>query len=477
LLAFGGGAVGLLFALWVTDLIVRFGPDNVPRLAEVSVNPRALGFTLLASLSAGLAFGLAPALQSLRTDLTTALKESGRASGAASVEGARTRGALVILETALAVVLLTGAGLLLNSFIRLLRVPPGFDPEGVVVARTSLPSARYPEPERGKAVYRQAIERIAALPGVQSVGVASTLPLSGEWQIGFLVEGGGESEFYTANGSWVSDDYFRAMGIPIKNGRAFTGEDRADTTPSIVINETMARRFWPGQSAIGKRIRWGGWNPTGWLTVVGVAGDVKLSSLEMASTPTVYMPVFQIPRIRRDAIFIARTAGDPATLAAAMRREINAVDAGLPVYSARTMNEVIAESVAQRKFSMILLTAFAAIALLLAAIGLYGVLSYAVTQRTQEIGVRMALGADRRDVLLMVIGRGMKFTLVGAGAGLVASLALTRFMKGMLFGVTASDPLTFATVAALLLAVAWLACWIPARRATQIDPLAALRCD
>jgi putative ABC transport system permease protein len=208
-----------------------------------------------------------------------------------------------------------------------------------------------------------------------------------------------------------------------------------------------------------------------------VAGDVKLSSLEMASTPTVYMPVFQIPRIRRDAIFIARTAGDPATLAAAMRREINAVDAGLPVYSARTMNEVIAESVAQRKFSMILLTAFAAIALLLAAIGLYGVLSYAVTQRTQEIGVRMALGADRRDVLLMVIGRGMKFTLVGAGAGLVASLALTRFMKGMLFGVTASDPLTFATVAALLLAVAWLACWIPARRATQIDPLAALRCD
>jgi putative ABC transport system permease protein len=475
LLALGGGVVGLLFAWWLTDLIVKFGPDNVPRLNEVSLNPRALGFTLLASLLAGVLFGLAPALQSLRLDLTGALKESGRASGAAGADGARIRSALVILETSLAVVLLVGAGLLINSFLRLLRVPPGFNPEGVVIARTSLPAARYPEAERGKAVYRQALERLAALPGVQSVGVASTMPLTSEWQIGFLVEGGAENEYYTANGSWVSNDYFGAMGISLKSGRAFTDEDRADTTPAIVINETMARRFWPGQDAIGKRIRWGGWNPRGWLTIVGVAADVKFSSLEADSPPTVYMPVFQIPRIRRDAIFIARTTADPASLAAAMRREIGAVDAGLPVYGVRTMNQVVAESVAQRKFTMELLAAFALSALLLAAIGLYGVLSYAVTQRTQEIGIRLALGADRRDVLRLVVRQGMKLAFIGAGLGLIASLALTRLMKGLLFSVSATDPLTFAAVTFLLLIVAWLACWIPARRATKVDPIIALR--
>ncbi|HKQ78097.1 MAG TPA: ABC transporter permease [Blastocatellia bacterium] len=477
LLAFLGGMVGLLLAVWALDLIVEFGPANASRLSEVSLDPRVLSFTLLITLLTGALFGLAPALQSARVSLTEALNESGRASGAGGREGAQLRNLLVILETALAVVLLVGAGLLINSFVRLLRVPPGFNPDGVLIARTTLPAARYPEAERGKAVYRQALGRIATLPGVQQVSVASTLPLASDWQIGIRVEGGGESEYYMAYGSWVSGDHFRAMGIQLKSGRAFTDEDRADTTPVVVINETMARRFWPGQDAIGKRIRWGGWNPQGWLTIAGVAADVKFSTLEAEIPLTVYMPVFQIPRIRRDAIFIARTTSDPASLASALRREIAAVDPDLPIYDIRTMNQVIAGSIAQRKFTMGLLAIFAIAALSLAALGLYGVLSYAVTHRTREIGVRMALGGRRLDVLRLVVGQGMKMAMIGAVAGLIASLGLTRMMKGLLFGVNASDPLTFAAVALLLSMVALVACWVPARRATKVDPMVALRCE
>jgi putative ABC transport system permease protein len=478
LLALIGGVVGSLIAVWALDLIVKFGPENAPRLSEVRLDPRALGFTLLVTLLTGVLFGLAPALQGARVSLTEALNESGRASDAGGREGARLRKALVILETALAVVLLVGAGLLINSFVRLLRTPPGFHPEGVIVARTTLPQARYPEAERGKTVYRRALERIAALPGVQQVSVASFLPLASEWQIGVRIEGGGESEYYMTYGSWVSNDFFRSMGIPLKKGRVFTDQDRADTTPVVVVNEAMARRFWPGQDAVGKRIRWGGWNPPGgWLTIAGVVADVKFSSLEAESPPTVYMPVFQIPRIRRDAVFIARTTADPASLAAAMRREIAAVDADLPVYDVRTMNQVIAESVAQRRFTMGLLAIFAFTALGLAALGLYGVISYAVTQRTREIGLRMALGGRRSDVLGLVVGQGMKMAMIGALAGLLASLALARLMKGLLFGISASDPLTFIAVALLLTLVALVACWIPARRATKVDPMIALRCE
>jgi putative ABC transport system permease protein len=478
LLALIGGLVGSLIAVWSLDLIVKFGPENVPRLSEVRLDPRALGFTLLVTLLTGMLFGLAPALQGARVSLTEALNESGRASDAGGREGARLRNALVILETALAVVLLVGAGLLINSFVRLLRTPPGFNPEGVIVARTTLPQARYPEAERGKTVYRRALERIAALPGVQQVSVASFLPLASEWQIGVRIEGGGESEYYMTYGSWVSNDFFRSMGIPLKKGRVFTDQDRADTTPVVVVNEAMARRFWPGQDAVGKRIRWGGWNPPGgWLTIAGVVADVKFSSLEAESPPTVYMPVFQIPRIRRDAVFIARTTAEPSSLAAAMRREIAAVDADLPVYDVRSMNQVIAESVAQRRFTMGLLAIFAFAALCLAALGLYGVISYAVTQRTREIGLRMALGGRRLDVLRLVVGQGMKMAMIGALAGLLASLALTRLMKGLLYGISASDPLTFIAVALLLTLVALAACWIPARRATKVDPMIALRCE
>jgi putative ABC transport system permease protein len=475
LLALIGGAVGVLVAIWAIDLIVKLGPESVPRLAEVDLDPRVLGFTLLASLSAGVLFGLAPALQSLRLDLTATLKDAGRVSGQGGREGSRLRGALVVLETTLAIVLLISAGLLVNSFVRLLRVPPGFNPEGVIVARTTLPAARYPEAERGKAAYRETLARIAALPGVQSVAIATNLPLTSEWVIGFRVEGQDENTYYTAHNTWISNDYFRAMGIPLRRGREFNDDDRADTPPVVVINETLARRFWPGEDAIGKRIRWGGWNLQGWLTVVGVAADVRLSALEAESPPTVYMPVFQIPRLRRDAIFIARTTGDPANLAAALDREISAVDAELPVYDIRTMNQVIAASVAQRRFTMWLLVIFAAAALMLAATGLYGVLSYAVTQRRHEIGIRMALGAGAGDVLKLVIRQGMTLAVTGLAIGLISSFALTRAMRSLLFDTSASDPLTFAAIAVLLTGVALLACWIPARRAAQLDPMEALR--
>jgi len=310
---------------------------------------------------------------------------------------------------------------------------------------------------------------------VQAVGVASNLPLEGEWQIGFRPEGSSENTIYTAHGSWISSDYFRAMGIALLKGRTFTDDDRADTTPVIVVNEAMAQRFWPDEEVIGKRLRWGGWNRNGWLTIVGVVADVKLSSLEADDKPVIYMPTFQIPRLRREAVFIARTTGDPANLLAVVRQEINEVDADLPVYDLRTMNQVIAESVAQRRFTMLLLAVFAVTALLLAAVGLYGVTAYAVTQRMQEIGIRMALGASRRDVMRLIVGQGMRLALAGVSAGLLAAVAATRLMKSLLFAVSATDVTTFVVVAVVLTLVALGACFVPALRATRVDPMVALR--
>jgi putative ABC transport system permease protein len=468
-----GGTLGLLLSVWAIDLILRLGPEDVPHLAEASVDWRVLAFTTLVTLLTGVLFGLAPALQSARLNLTEAIKDAGRGSSAG--EGTRLRGLLVIAETAVALVLLVGAALLINSFVRLLSVPPGFNPEGVVVARTELPQARYPQPERGKMVYKQVLERLAALPGVQAVGVASNLPLTDDWQIGFRPEGSDESAVYTAHNAWVSNDYFRAMGIALLKGRTFSDDDRADSPPVIVINEAMARRFWPDAEAIGKRIRWGGWNREGWLTIIGVVRNVKLASLEAEDQPAIYMPTFQVPRLRRNAVFVVRTSGDPVSLLAAVRQEINAVDAGLPVYDLRTMNQIIAGSVAQRRFAMLLLVVFAVAALLLAAVGLYGVTAYAVTRRTQEIGIRVALGARPRDIAKMIVGQSLILTCGGMIAGLAISLALTRFMSSLLFGVSATDPLTFTLIPLLLAAVSLLASYLPARRALKVDPMVALR--
>jgi putative ABC transport system permease protein len=474
LLSLSASALGLLIAVWAVGFVVKFGPRDVPRLQDVSLDTTALVFTLAASVLTAVLFGIAPAIHGARLNLSEALKQTaGRASGGR--ESKRLRAILVVFETAAAVVLLVSAGLLVNSFVRLMRVQPGFDPEGVIVARTALPATRYPKEEQNKAAYRQILARLAATPGVKSAGLATYLPLAGDWGIGFRVEGAGENEFHNADGTWVSNDYLNTMGIRLLKGRGFTDDDREDTTPVVIVNETLARTYFPGGDAVGKRLQWGGWPGAQWLTVVGVVGDVKVSALDAETQPMIYMPIFQIPRARPNVIFVARTDASPAALAASMRDAIRSVDRELPAYDIRTMSDVVAESVAQRRFSMMLLSVFGAAALLLAGVGIYGVLSYWVTQRTQEIGIRMALGARGRDVLRLVVGQGMALVGVGVGVGLAGALLLTRVMRGLLFAVSATDPLTFVSVALLLAAVALLACLVPARRATKVDPMVALR--
>ncbi|MEK6323120.1 MAG: ABC transporter permease [Acidobacteriota bacterium] len=477
LLALFGGGLGLLLASWAIDLIVKFGPSNLPRLLDVSVDGRVLMFTFAVSVATGLIFGLAPAIHSSRVNLNESLKESGgRGSGGRASK--RMRGALIVFETASALVLLIGAGLLINSFIRLLRVPPGFNPEGVVVARTSMPANRYPKIELGKAMYKRALDGIAALPGVEAVSVASNLPLADDWTIGFRIEGKDQNTFHIASNTWVSNDYFRAMGIQVLEGRSFTDEDSEGAVLVVVINQTFAHKFWPGEDPIGKRIRWGGFEARGgvtWLNVTGVVADVRVSSLETEPRPASYMPIFQVPRTRRNVVFIARTSGDPAALVPTIRERIRAIDEELPVYDARTMNNVIAESVEQRRFAMLLISMFAAVALLLASVGLYAVMSNLVAQRTREIGIRVALGAGRLDVMKLVVRQGALLTLFGVAVGLLCSFALTRTIESLLFGVSTTEPLVFIAVPILLTGVALGACLVPARRATKVDPMVALR--
>lgn len=473
LLSLLGGGLGLLLASWAVDLIVRFGPSSLPRLLEVNLDLRVLLFAFAVSVLTGVIFGLAPAVQCSRVNLNESLKESGgRASGGRASK--RIRGALIVFETASALVLLIGAGLLIHSFIRLLRVSPGFNPEGVVIARTSMPATRYPKIELGKAMYKRALESLETLPGVEAASVASNLPLADDWRIGFRIEGEDQGTYYTSGNTWVSTDYFRAMGIQLKAGRTFTEDDREGVTPVVVISQSFARRFWPDQDPIGRRIRWGGWGVE-WLTVVGVVADVRVSSLEKQPEPASYMPIFQVSRTRRNVVFIARTTGDPAALVSAMRERIRAVDEELPVFDVRTMNNVIAESVEQRRFAMLLISIFAAVALFLASIGLYAVMSNLVAQRTGEIGVRMALGADRVDILKLVVRQGAAMTLTGIALGLACSLALTRLLSSMLFEVSATEPVVFILIPLLLTSVALLACLFPARRATRVDPIVALR--
>jgi putative ABC transport system permease protein len=473
LLAILGGGLGLLLASWAVALIVKFGPGNLPRLLEVSLDVRVLLFTFAVSVVTGLIFGLAPAIHCSRVNLNESLKESGgRASGSRASK--RMRGALIVFETASALVLLIGAGLLIDSFIRLLRVSPGFNPEGVVIARTSMPAERYPKIELGKAMYKRALDEVGSLPGVEAVSVASNLPLADGWTIGFRIEGEDQNTFHTASNTWVSNDYFRAMGIQLLAGRGFNEDDREGVTPVAVINQSFARKFWPGEEPVGKRIRWGGWGIE-WLTVVGIVADVRVASLEKEPAPASYMPIFQVPRTRRNVVFIARTSGDPAALVPAMRDRIRAVDEELPVYDVRTMNNVIAESVEQRKFAMLLISIFAVVALLLASVGLYAVMSNLVAQRTREIGIRVALGARGIDVLNLVVRQGALLTVIGIALGLLGSFALTRTMKSLLFGVSATEPLVFIVIPLLLTGVALGACLVPARRATKVDPMEALR--
>ncbi|HEY6938339.1 MAG TPA: ABC transporter permease [Terriglobales bacterium] len=472
LLAGAGGALGLFAAFWLVRLLVAFGPEQVPRLHDVTIDPAVLAFAVAVSVLTGILFGIAPAWRASGGELQPALKEATARAGA-SRKKLRLRNGLVVLETACSLLLLVGAGLLVNSFIRVLRVPPGFNPNGVLIARTQFDDTRYPKAEFCGVAEREIIARLRRLPGVESAGFVTNLPLADPRGIGFRIEGGPANEFHNADNALVSEGYFQAMGIPLLRGRGFREQDTASTPLVAVINQTLARTYFSGADPVGKRLLWGDRAP---FTIVGIAGDVKFSALDADVAPMIYMSNFQVSSgVSRHAVFVVRTAGDPASLASTASRTIWSVDKDLPVFGVTTMNEVLAASVAQRRFSMSLLGGFAVLALLMAAIGLYGVLSYSVSQRMHEMGLRMALGANARDLMRLVVGQGIRVVLAGVIAGLLASFAATRLLAGMLFGVSPLDPFTFATVAGVLVAAALLASFVPARRATRVDPMVARR--
>jgi putative ABC transport system permease protein len=470
-----GGAFGLLFAMWGIDLISAFVPSDVPRFKETSLDTAVLGFTLLATLLTGVVFGMAPAIQASRVDLNEALKDGGRGAteGRARI---RTRSVLIVWEVALSLVLLTGAGLLIRSFIRLRNTEPGFNPKGVLTASVSLPAARYSSDEKSRAFYKEAIQRISQLANVDSVGAILPLPL-GENSIStsFTVEGQpdpGPAARPVAGARIVTPDYIRAMGIPLVAGRIFDDRDTPDSPKVLLINETFAKRHFGDESAIGKRLAVGLNGIHG--EIVGVVGDVRDKSLELDPRPEYYVPYEQVP-VNTTTIVIRSKEANPLALAAATRGVIHDLDKDLAVYQVRPMSSLVEDSIARQRFSMSLLTIFSGIALVLAAAGLFSVMSFSVAHRTHEIGVRLAVGAQRRDVLSMVIGHGMRLTGTGIGIGLLASFLLTRLLESMLFGISATDSVTFGMVALLLSVISLLACYLPARRAARVDPMVALR--
>jgi putative ABC transport system permease protein len=478
LLAVLGGALGLLLAQWGVDLIVALSPENLPRLDEISLDGRVLVITLLTTCFSGLVFGLAPALQSSQVDVHTTLKEGGR-SGAEGFRSKRLRELFIVSEFALALLLLIGAGLMIRSFLRLQRVNPGFEPDRVLTAQIVLPQSRYREAARVGAFHQLLLQRVRALPGVQAASVSMSLPPDLLMMRNpFVVEGQtpapGQS-LPLAEQLLVSPDYFRTLGIRRHAGRDFTDADDGAAPQVVIINESLARQYFPQQDPVGKRLQTGDYSPTGpWLTIVGVVADVKYSGLRESVQPALYTP-FQQNLWWRSMYLAVKAGGDPLSLINVARNEVWAVDRDLPVTQIKTMDQLMSDAVAEPRVYTTLLGIFGAVALLLAAVGIYGVMAYAVTQRTREIGVRMALGAQTGAVLRLVIGAGMKLALLGMAIGLLAAFALTRLMAKLLFNVSATDPVTFALIALLLLGVALLACYLPARRAMKVDPMIALR--
>jgi putative ABC transport system permease protein len=479
LIALLGGALGLLLALWGTELITSLGNEFIPSLSRVEIELPVLAFTLAVSVGAGIIFGMAPAIQLSRPDLNVGLKEGGRTAGGSAGQR-RLRNGLIVAEIAMAVVLLVSAGLLIRSIIHLRQTSPGFNTENLLTMNVWLPYAKYPDAPKWVAFYDQITQRIQALPGVQSAGMTSVLPISQNFdRRSFQVEThpvprGQEAE---ADTYIVTPGYLRTMQIPLLMGRELTTQDVAGVEPVALISDTFARRYWPGEDPLGKRIKFPGSTarPEPWRTIVGVVRDVKQYGVDKESTMQLYLPEAQLPVSW--LTLVVRTAGDPAQTLSAIRNEIRGVDPDQAVFEVATMEGLLAESIARRRFVMILLAGFAALALTLAAIGIYGVMAYTVAQRTQEIGVRMALGAQASDVLKLVVGQGMRLALGGVGIGLAAACGLTHLMTTLLFSVSAIDPLTFGVIPLLLIAVALLACYIPARRATKVDPMIALRCE
>jgi putative ABC transport system permease protein len=471
LLALLGGTLGVLLALWGLDLLLDISPDAIPRLKEIGVDAQALLFTLAVSIGTGIAFGLVPALGASRPDLNETLKEGGRTSG--GLRRNHTRATFVIAEVAICLTLLIAAGLMAKSFITLLGVSPGFNPDGVLTIKVAL-SNKYREPKLAAAYYQQAIEKIKAIPGVESAGAALGLPVSGSpGSRYFAIEGRPPQppgQGYNANLNVATPGYFKTMGIPLMSGREFSDSDVVGAPEVAIINEEMARQFWPDEDPLGKRIVLGG---TSFYTIVGIVGDVKQGGLDVKPRQEMFFSYYQ--QGFRAATFAIRASADPEQMTAAVRGAIQEIDRDQPLFEVMTMEDVISASVSSRRFSMMLFIIFAVTALLLAIVGLYGVMSYMVAQRTHEIGIRMALGASSADVLGLIVGNAMRLTLIGIVIGLGAAFALTRLMENMLYEVKATDPFTFAAISILLALVAAAASYLPARRATRIDPMDALR--
>ena len=476
LIAVLGGVAGLLIGVWIKDGLLALAPEGIPRLTQVKLDGMVLGFTLGVSALTGLLFGLLPALQASRTDLNTALKEGGRAVAGSARE--RLRKVLLVGEVGLALVLLIGAGLMLRTVSKLTHIDPGFDATNLLTMRFTLPANAYNEEQR-RAFYSEALARVSAQPGVRSATLSLSLPIDGSnWNSVFIAADKpvpARAEIPSAAFTPVSANFFETMGIRRLRGRGFSETDTADAPRVAIINETLARRLWPGEDPIGKRLKQGfPEDKTPWREVVGVVADVKLNGVDRETPLQAYLPLAQEPA--RGLGLIVRSANaNPLALRPAVEQAIHSIDRDLPLYGVYSMDQLLGDAIAQQRLTMVLLVGFAVLALTLAAVGIYGVMSYSVTQRTHEIGIRLALGAQTRDVLRLVVGQGMLLALVGVALGLAASFALTRVLASLLFNVSPTDPLTFAAIAFLLTFVALLACYIPARRATKVDPMVALR--
>jgi putative ABC transport system permease protein len=473
LLALIGGGAGVGLAAWSLRALLKLSPHNIPRLAETRLDVGALGFALGITAFAGLLFGAAPAWRAARASLNETLKRGANPMNARRGFLRAPGNLLVAFEIALALTLTLAAGLFLNSFARLMRVDPGFRPDGTTAAIIVLPRKQYPDVASNMAFFRRVIERLEAMPGVEAAGASNSLPLSGHGQGAFLeIEGrpraGNDDPTTLSMAHQVSADYLHAIGVPLLRGRLFTAHDAADTPAVAVISETAAKRFWPGEDPIGKRFKFGQWRE-----VVGIVRSTQRLKIDEPQMPEIYVPLTQAPT--QTDILVARSTMPQATLAARMREAVEAVDRNQPIFLTVRMEDLVADSVAKQRFSMRLLGAFGALALLLAALGVYGVVSYAVGRRTREIGIRVALGAQRADVLRMILAQGMKPVVVGSVVGAAAAAAFGRALSGLLYGVTATDPATFAGAALLLLLVASIACYAPARRASRVDPQFALR--
>ena len=480
LLSFFGTAIGLIIATLGTNALLKFVPAGIPRLAQVGLDWRVLGFTMLISLATCLIFGLIPAWHASKPDLHTALEQSGRTSGPGASR-LRFRQLLVVFQVSIAVMLVIGAGLLIKSFWVLQQVDPGFQAEGVLSAGLMLPFAKYADPGQINNFHKQVLERISALPGVKSATIAYDDPLHSNWLDSFQIEGRVPSpdQSLSANFIPVGPDYFDTVGVRLAAGRKFTPQDDQDHPGVAIVNESFARHYFPNENPLGQRMRpappgriWNNQRLTS-FEIVGIVRDVKSAGLEAPSEPAYYLPASQAPL--QDMTILVRTTTDPLSLVGPVRQAVLSIDPNQPISNVSTLEKLVDDSIAQRRLNMLLMGLFGGLAMLLSAVGIYGLLSHAVTQRTQELGIRMALGAQVGDVLKLVLRQGMMLALAGEAIGLIAAFALTRLIRGLLFGVTPNDATTFIVVAGVLTIVALFACYLPARRATKVDPLIALR--